>query len=324
MLAFGPGFVLANTAAGDVVAAVDHALLRSLGEPGDRTRRVVRLAGGTQARVQVERIGGHDDCVLVEIDAIENTVPHVHTGAPPPSPSGERLLLVGEPGTGRTTEALRSAGPGAVLHSAESVLRLGRDVWMRQIVQGLESGPFVLDDIDALAPELAGGLTRLLARTSMTAVLTAGTGPPTSPEHSALAHSCVARRTLPALRDRLDEIPELVRALTAAAGTPYEPSPSAVEALRAHDWPGNLHELQAVLAAATPPARPGELTVRDLPSAYRRTAHVRRLSRLESAERNAIVTALAESQGNIAQTARLLGISRPTLYSRIRALHIAR
>ena len=68
----------------------------------------------------------------------------------------------------------------------------------------------------------------------------------------------------------------------------------------------------------------GQLTVHDLPSGYRRTAHARRLSRLESAERDAIVAALAESAGNIARTARLLEISRPTLYSRIRALHIAR
>ncbi|MBL7487668.1 hypothetical protein I6A60_19490 [Frankia sp. AgB1.9] len=332
VLGLGPDFVLANAAATDAVATVDYALLRSLGEAGTGLcrRDVVRLTGGGCAWVRLEQIGKRGDCLLVEIDPVDEPRPHAHPSESggeaqddPRHPAGVRLLIVGEPGTGRTTEALGAAGPTAIRHTAESALREGTQVWLRQVATDLDQGPCVLDDVDGLAPTVAGALARMLAGTSATVVLTCGTEPPPSPEHAALSGQCVARRTLPALRGRLDDLPALVRGL-AVDGAPFGLAPSAVEALRAHDWPGNLHELRAVVAAAALTARHSEITVRDLPLAYRRTARARQLGRLESAERDVIVAALAESHRNIAQTARLLGVSRPTLYSRIRALGIAR
>jgi two-component system NtrC family response regulator len=93
--------------------------------------------------------------------------------------------------------------------------------------------------------------------------------------------------------------------------------PAAAEAIAAHPWPGNVRELEnrvrrAALMSDGPtlsaadleidPAQVPEDDELDL-----RTARLR-------AERMAITRAFARSNGNIAGAARLLGISRPTLY----------
>ncbi len=63
----------------------------------------------------------------------------------------------------------------------------------------------------------------------------------------------VIRVTIPPLRDRLEDLPALVRhvwsALAARSGSRAVLSPSAVSALGAYDWPGNVRELQNVLAS---------------------------------------------------------------------------
>ncbi|GAB5543546.1 MAG: sigma 54-interacting transcriptional regulator [Sandaracinaceae bacterium] len=62
---------------------------------------------------------------------------------------------------------------------------------------------------------------------------------------------------LPPLRERLDDIPLLVGTLLAriaegdaTGSTPTDISPETLDALRAHDWPGNIRELRNVLERA--------------------------------------------------------------------------
>ncbi|WFR73862.1 helix-turn-helix domain-containing protein [Prescottella defluvii] len=69
------------------------------------------------------------------------------------------------------------------------------------------------------------------------------------------------------------------------------------------------------------PGRGGD-PVEDLPEDYRAPGRVARLGGRERAERDAIIEALQESHGNKVHAAARLGISRTTLYSRIRALDI--
>jgi two-component system NtrC family response regulator len=100
-------------------------------------------------------------------------------------------------------------------------------------------------------------------------------------------------------------------------------SEAAVAALAAHPWPGNIRELEnrirrgAIMAEGrfVEPAdlelAPADVAITDL-----RTARQR-------AERDAIQLAIAHSQGSIATAARLLGVSRPTLYALIESLGIA-
>ena len=127
---------------------------------------------------------------------------------------------------------------------------------------------------------------------------------------------------IPPLRERGADALLLARYFLARFGREFDRrlrgfDPAATEAIASHPWPGNVRELEnrirrAVLMAEGPmlgaadleleaPEAPGEADL-DLRAARHR------------AERLAIERALARSHGNLAGAARLLGISRPTLY----------
>ncbi|WP_433030573.1 helix-turn-helix domain-containing protein [Actinomycetospora sp. CA-053990] len=70
-------------------------------------------------------------------------------------------------------------------------------------------------------------------------------------------------------------------------------------------------------------ARPaGDITPADLPGEFAVSGTRRRLTPLEAAERDLIVSALVEANGNRSQAAAVLGIGRATLYRRLRAFGI--
>jgi two-component system NtrC family response regulator len=99
--------------------------------------------------------------------------------------------------------------------------------------------------------------------------------------------------------------------------------PGAVEAIAAHGWPGNVRELlnrvrRAVLMADGGLITAAELEI-DAPAAGSAGAVLDlRLARLRS-EREVLERALTLSQNSMAQAARLLGVSRPTLYNLMEA-----
>jgi two-component system NtrC family response regulator len=105
----------------------------------------------------------------------------------------------------------------------------------------------------------------------------------------------------------------------------------AVQAIEQHSWPGNVRELINAIKRASIMADGDRLTCEDLglpnPSAGEgdtaagpsdldlRTVR-------EAAERQAIVAALARTNGNIVKASEMLGVSRPTLYDLMRKLSI--
>ena len=154
---------------------------------------------------------------------------------------------------------------------------------------------------------------------------------------------------LPALRDRMSDVPLLVEHFLERAqadGLPwFDMPPEGMAALMAYDWPGNVRELKHCIermAAMYSDSAP----LAGLPSAveYRRTA-TSGLGRLSEAlnsaantdvveefcltpppsvisipqvQRQAIVAALADTNGDRAEAARLLGIGRTTLYRKMK------
>ena len=81
--------------------------------------------------------------------------------------------------------------------------------------------------------------------------------------------------------------------------------------------------LRRLEAAGAVLARGGRtVTAADLPAEYRGSTRAARLRGMEQAERQAILAALAAADGNKSRAATALGISRTTLYARIRALGI--
>jgi two-component system NtrC family response regulator len=93
-------------------------------------------------------------------------------------------------------------------------------------------------------------------------------------------------------------------------------TPDALAAIDAWHWPGNVRELEnrvkrAVIMAEGRLAGTSDL---DLQPASDDSLPINLRAVREAADRQAIRRALMQSDGNISGTARLLGVSRPTLY----------
>ncbi|MDI6745926.1 MAG: PEP-CTERM-box response regulator transcription factor [Rhodocyclaceae bacterium] len=97
----------------------------------------------------------------------------------------------------------------------------------------------------------------------------------------------------------------------------------AIRVIEKHPWPGNVRELENCIKRATIMADGNYLTARDIGidvpddaavdiEAGEGSIDLRKMR--EDAERNAVVTALGRSNGNVVRAAEMLGVSRPTLY----------
>ncbi|MES2288855.1 MAG: PEP-CTERM-box response regulator transcription factor [Pseudomonadota bacterium] len=102
-------------------------------------------------------------------------------------------------------------------------------------------------------------------------------------------------------------------------------SPDALTALDAWSWPGNVRELENRVKRAVIMADGKLVTAADLDLAGGEGGDdpINLRAVREAADRQAIVRALARSEGNISGAARLLGISRPTLYDLLKSYEIA-
>jgi two-component system NtrC family response regulator len=94
-------------------------------------------------------------------------------------------------------------------------------------------------------------------------------------------------------------------------------APDALTAIDAHDWPGNVRELEnrmkrAVIMADGKLVSAGDLDLQE--SGEDRDDVLNIKAAREMSDRKVIRHALARSEGNISSTAKMLGISRPTLY----------
>ena len=139
----------------------------------------------------------------------------------------------------------------------------------------------------------------------------------------------VARITVPSLRERREDIPLLTASFlaqfsTAAEKQVTELSHEAVRLLMDHPWPGNVRELRsavefAVIRCRGPVIQPGDLPPEVIQPAELATAIP---GDPLSDEKARFLDALSRSRGNRALAARLLGISRATLYRRLADLNI--
>ncbi|ONF95838.1 PEP-CTERM-box response regulator transcription factor [Sphingomonas jeddahensis] len=96
-------------------------------------------------------------------------------------------------------------------------------------------------------------------------------------------------------------------------------SSDARAAIDAHDWPGNVRELENRVKRAVIMADGKAVTAADLDLTDPDTMPINLRAVRETADRRAIRQALARADGNISQTARLLGVSRPTLYDLLKS-----
>jgi len=144
------------------------------------------------------------------------------------------------------------------------------------------------------------------------------------------------------LRERREDIPPLIDQFLAEHGNRHRLSPEALDVMLAYDWPGNVRELRNAIERMVTLNSGPELRVADLPSSLQ---HVRwepepvfepgeppeslpafrarfPLLSLVDRERQSIVEALRATGGDRARAAAGLGISRTTLYRKIKTYKI--
>jgi transcriptional regulator with PAS, ATPase and Fis domain len=133
---------------------------------------------------------------------------------------------------------------------------------------------------------------------------------------------------LPALRERPADVEALAESLlesiASRSGMPLrELTPGALAVLSAYDWPGNVRELRNVLEQAAMLSDQVRLDAEDfkaiLDTGRIRSPRLRALPQLVAElERHSIQSALAATGGNKVSAAKLLGISRATLYEKLK------
>jgi transcriptional regulator with PAS, ATPase and Fis domain len=140
---------------------------------------------------------------------------------------------------------------------------------------------------------------------------------------------------LPALRDRRSDIPMLVHHFLDryAAGTNLQVTSAAMKSLLHYEWPGNVRELENCIARAVTLGDHKIIDVNDLPPAIRteqpsaaplspQDAVSLSTTALADMERMTILRVFEQANGDKALAGKMLGISRATLYRKLKRYNI--
>ena len=143
---------------------------------------------------------------------------------------------------------------------------------------------------------------------------------------------------LPALRERVGDIPLLAQSFLREFATENgkkvnDFTAEALEALMRYRWPGNVRELRTAIEHAVVLCRGERITLRDLPASVRSdgggsadaTAQpllAQENLTVQEAEKQLIIRALKEANGNRTLAAKKIGISRRTLHRKLHIYHL--
>jgi two-component system response regulator AtoC len=138
----------------------------------------------------------------------------------------------------------------------------------------------------------------------------------------------------PALRERKSDIPQLVHHFLDryAPGETIQVTPAAMKSFLQYDWPGNVRELENCVARAVALGDHSTIDVADLPPAISelQAAEVESgessslsTTALADLERITILRVFEQAGGDKARAGRMLGISRATLYRKLKRYNIS-
>ncbi|MEB8336853.1 sigma-54-dependent Fis family transcriptional regulator [Streptomyces endophyticus] len=238
------------------------------------------------------------------------------------------LLLHGEAGTGKSAlvgaaHALTGAASApAVVDATAARSTAGGDLptALREAAAGAGRA-LVLRNVDAVTPEQGAAVAEALEAAAAQGTWIVGTLHQAHGVPEPLRRCFVEAAAVPALRHRLADLPALVDCLLRRVGADIECAPEVLPLLRRHGWPGNIRQLDAALREAAAGRRTYRIELRDLPPSLH-SAGGRSLSAWEASERDTLVQALLAAEGNKLLAAQRLGISRTTIYRKMRSYGI--
>lgn len=273
------------------------------------------------------------------------------------------ILLIGETGTGKSRAALKlhEAGPAArrqpvvvdcpALDNEEGGVHLlgkapgalGTTGTQRGALELASGGTLIFDEISALQPAHQGKILKFtdeksvqrigdhtLRRAEARIISTTTQDLPGLIEMGAFRQDLYYRVsgheiTLPPLRERVDDIPELAIYLgRQLSGEPPKFSNAALRLMLEHDWPGNVRELQHAVQRAIRKSGGSTIDLKAIDFLRQRTTGISKAPREEApvraavSERDWIAEALTRNGFRRAQTAEELGMTTRTLYNKIK------
>jgi transcriptional regulator of acetoin/glycerol metabolism len=234
------------------------------------------------------------------------------------------VMVVGEKGSGRARLAQavgQHAQPGRSVRviRAETVPSSAHLVAEIAAESGDDDFALVLANVDDIEKDTLEAITSMLAaRTGRGWIAATSSGASSSAPMKKLLPLFSHTVTLPALRHRIDDLPQLVPPLLAdiTGGADVRLAPDAMRQLSRLPWPGNISQLRQVLTETVARQRSGIISADKLPPECRSVTR-RKLTPMEALERDAIVRSLQDNGGNKLQAAHALGMSRATIYRKM-------
>lgn len=339
-------FMVTNAAAADLLESRDQRLLWEQTAHARSGSMRLELASGTivNARSEEIKIGSIVAGALLEFSV--ESVGHVVRPATPSLPSGSndpildnllsggvtRISIVGESGSGKLTRArelheLLHPNEQLTIQNCGMALVEGATLWLRALQTRLADpqGTIVIRNVEVLDDSVAQALIDLLSATGQNEpfiIVTRSTN--RGSERVGLQQTVgPAVLNVAPLRRRRDDLPDLVYGILRNSGSPARVGTRALAALINYGWPGNFPQLHHVVEEAARQAAGAPVGLEHLGDEVRDATRGRRdLSRIESLERELIVDALREHGGNRVKVAIALGMSRSTLYRRLRLYNL--
>lgn len=357
LVALSAQYMMTNAAAAELFEPRDQAYLWELAlqsmDGVTAVTRCLQLRGGTTAMTRCTpiTIGAHPIGALIEVlqpPRPARTAGTVRAGRKAPGGAAKsraaaqlerelahlaaskatRVLFDGESGAGKLYTARRlhellHLGTTFTVHPAGLAQVHGSRAWLGELETLLadETVTVTISNVQVLDRRTQRCLADLLdgpAALSRLVMITRQRGGDET-RHAVMPFASQAVVCVPSLQQRREDIPDLAYSILRVRGGSVRIGNRAMTALMNHPWPGNFPQLQAELAAAADRSGGRDISCQHLSAALRVGLQSRRtLTRLESIEREAIVEALREHDDNRVQAAQALGMSRSTLYRRLR------
>ncbi|EOD63915.1 sigma-54-dependent Fis family transcriptional regulator [Amycolatopsis vancoresmycina] len=356
VLAFNEDIVMMNDRARQLLDPADQSVLlghatEAVAE-GRRTPATLSLSSGLRVRVFCRRVAGRresetaggvlsvklieaEETLAVPTPMLPMYLPGVVGSAPlwlrcgheldSGHQRGEWVALEGEPGTGKLTLAKglhQRHHPAARLLTVDATPAADWDALRREHAEA-PVRTLVIRHAERLTRPAADALTAVLrqlreAPDAPWVVVTLVPEAETEPALAELLKSFPRTVRVPPLRHHVEDLAELVPLVLSKLGYGgrLTCSAAALHLLMRAEWPGNTGQLHQVLRKVAQRRRAGTIRPGDLPAEFHAVTR-RPLNRFESIERDAIVRCLEDADGNKVRAAKLLGISRATIYRKI-------